>query len=66
MLLYLFFTLKPPLHRDGWFSMIVGLMPHGDLLFPDLPPELFVHGHPQPSGVGRLALLSEDTGQMVE
>ena len=46
--------------------MIVGLMPHSDLLFPDLPPELFVHGQPQPSGVGRLALLPEDAGQVVE
>ena len=46
--------------------MIVGLMPHSDLLFPDLPPELFVHGQPQTSGVGRLALLPEDAGQVVE
>lgn len=66
VLLYFFFTLKPPLHRDGRFFMIVGLMPHSDLLFPDLPPELFVHGQPQTSGVGRLALLPEDAGQVME
>ena len=41
-------------------------MPHSDLLFPDLPPEFFVHGQPQTSGVGRLALLPEDAGQVME
>ena len=46
--------------------MIVRLVAHGDLLFPDLPPELFVHDWPQPSGAGRLALLPEDPGKVAE
>lgn len=65
MPLYFFFTRRPPLHRDGWFFMIVRLMSHGDLLCLDLPAEFFVC---EPNRPNRQTwfLFPEDISQVVQ
>ena len=45
--------------------MVIRLVAHGDLLLPDLPPELAIHCDPHP-GHGMWVLLLEDAAHVVE